>query len=1089
MFANTVKTLFEGNGILLASLNSMDEFYEEVKRIIQGYTHPPIKDPRSDSERHYSYGNVMITSPKFYPQECRLRNLSYNGDVLVEIIETTENKDGSKVVIVHPLVKIAEIPIMLRSSLCRLYGLTESQTIAAGECIYNKGGYFIQNGKEKVIISQERSGYNQVVVHPPVKANEKKVYRLVCETRTVIVRGAKPAIVKLLLSMDNKKIDIIMPGLATPVNLLAVLSYYGCNSEEKVRDYITGPRVRGEEKEHAKEHAKEHNKEIFHDMIEYILYNSEDALEDPISFISKGFSEAVEKKHIDDAIHHMLYDDIFPNIPPDPKRKVAYLSFMAYQLLLVASGCRSVDDRDNFVIKRVDMAGKLLEDLFRGFFNDFNNNVFSKLSSQPGSLSIFERETCITVGIRMCMSTGNWGVQKNGYKKVGVCQTITNISYLSVLSHCRRTCSNRTTEGKATKMRQLHYSQWGIFDPAETPEGEMAGIIKNHTIGFYVTGYIDTTHVKRLLLEMKEVESSFDRHDRIRILVDGELIGMTSQPEEVVRYLRLKRQEGIINGNVSITYRDVDDVIVIWGEASRTCRPLLVVGSKWPEKPEEMLQTWSDLLRSGIIRYVDSSEEEYSLVSPLPEKIRRGSHYAEIHPTMILGVITGTIPFCNHCPGPRNSYSDNMAKQAISAYALNYLQRYDVSLYILQQPQVPVVQTEISRLIDYNNLPCGQNAIVAVAPRGFNQEDSVMINASSVQMELFSIAIHKAYVGEERNQGNQLITTVELPPPGARNRMYNYLKLNPNGIIRKGAKVKKFDVLIGMTTRREGRTSEPHDSSLYYKLDEEGVVGDILVTRNGDGNKIVRVKVIFYRPLQPGDKLANRDAQKGTTGILVKGEDMPFTSSGLVPDLFINTAAFPSRMTTHQFLEMLIGKYGLLKGEFQDASPFQDVQSKLESVMEGLKELGFHPRGEERMYDGTTGEMFEASIFLGPVYYQRLKHLILDKLSARSTGPMTNLLHQPANQGRKNGTELTANRVGTMEADAFISHGGPFSLYDRLMVCSDKYTIQVCSACGNIPNSKACCGEITTVPVPYVFKLIRQNVAGMMVNMRINPKV
>jgi DNA-directed RNA polymerase II subunit RPB2 len=1079
----------------------MDDFYTDIRTIVQGYSHPPIRDIRSGTERTYSYGNIMLLPPKITPQECRLRNMSYFADLLVEIIEHESGPQGSTVT-VHPMIKMAEIPVMLRSQLCKLYGLTEKQTIDIGECIYNKGGYFIYKGKEKVIISQERAGYNQIVVHPPVKGPEKKGYSLMAETRTVTVRGSKPSIVKVILSNDHKRIDVLMPGLATPVNLMYILSYLGCKTAEEAQRLICGKLVERDVKEDEVKDTpddtdlvkrkvfrlSDQKKEKFHDQLEFILYHGEKYLQSSteacILAISHGFSDAIDKKQAAEAVHHLLYDEIFPNAVSDPKYKISYLCTMVYMLLLTSTGCRQPDGRDNFVVKRVDMPGKLLEDLFRGFFNIYNQNVLSKLSSQPGNISIFEREPCITTGIQQCINTGNWGVLKNGFRKIGVCQSITNISYLSVLSHVRRTCSNRATEGRATGMRQLHNSQWGIFDPAETPEGEMSGIIKNHTIGFHVTSHVDTQNVCQMIREMDDVDTSFRDHSGVRIMVDGVLVGLTMKPERVSKDLRHLRNTGVINRSISITYRISDDMIVVCGEASRTCRPLMVVGSR-PVTQE--MKTWNDLIQAGCIRYVDTSEEEWSVVSPLPEQIRKGSDYAEIHPSMIIGIVTGIIPFCNHCPGPRNSYAGNMAKQAIGAYALNYLQRYDTSLYIHQQPEVPLVQTDISHYIDYNELPCGQNAIVAVMPRGDNQEDSVMINKMSVDVGMFSIAVHKSYTVEEKCQGNQSTLTIEIPPPKCRKAIYNYLKLDKDGIIKKGARVGKFDVIVAMTARRDGKAGEPADSSLYYKLDEEGVVENILVTRNGEGNKLVRVKIVQYRPVRPGDKFANRNAQKGTTGCLVRKEDMPFSADGLSPDIFINTAAFPSRMTIHQFLEMMLANYAVLKGEFQDGSSFQNVVDKMEAVAEGLKSLGFNSRGEERLYDGETGEMFRATIFVGPVYYQRLKHLIMDKLSARSDGPVNNLLQQPANQGRKNGTELTANRVGTMEADTFLSHGGPMSLYERLMVCSDKYAVNVCDNCGNIPNSKACCGHVSTVHIPYVAKLIRQNVAGMMIGMNIKP--
>jgi len=1092
-----IKKFFSERGLIQHSLESMDHFYEIAKQIVQGYSLPPIEDSRSGSKKIFTFGNVVVHPPKYFPHECRLRNLHYNVDASFEVIENEISSLGVAKITNHPCYKFCELPLMLKTARCKLYNLSEEETYKAGECQYDIGGYFIVNGKEKVIVSQERMGYNQLLIFTPQKVNEKNKYSFVAELRSVTVRGSKPSVIRLLLSSDKTGIDVILPNLKTPINLGAVLHSLGADSDEKIRTLIKGPE--SDEKKEGIQNESEDNcftgLPAFNDMIESFLHTSSVYRDEgSIDYIGGFISESVDKKQRNEFAQRLITDEILTQLGVDNKKKLFFIGYMIQQLLMTAANMRSPDDRDSFILKRVDTAGKLFEDLFRGFFEKYVENVKEKLTTHPSNLSIFERDTTITVGIRGCMNTGNWGHQKHGYRKVGVCQLLTRLNYASVMSHIRRMCSNRSTQGKVTKMRQLHHTQWGLFDPNETPEGEGAGVIKNMSIICNITVEVSNIPVKRFITESKEVRQlDWTNVHLCKIFVDGDIIGVTEHPAELVSELKQMRQSGAISHSISIVYRKYDNIVVLSAEAGRTNRPLMVVKDGRLNIPSSISSlSWFDLIDSGVIRYIDTSEEEYSLIATFPENIRPDTDYCEIHPALILGVVTGAIPFSDHCPGPRNSYADNMAKQAMGLYALNFLQRYETSSYVLHYPQKPIVCNKIAELMNYDKLPSGQNCIVAVLAGGYNQEDSVIANQGAIDRGLFTISIYKTYTGEERNQGNQIIETIEIPPEKNMVRGRNYLKLDENGIIRPGERVCKDDIIIAKTTRRDGKNGNPIDSSLYYKMDEVGRVDSVLYTRNADGNKMIKVRIVFVRNLITGDKVASLTAQKGTDGICLSQEDMPFTESGMVPDLIINPACLPSRMTIHQLISCVVGKYGVATGEFQDGTPFPTGKNRIPYVMneigQGLASKGFRRAGEEVMIDGRTGERYKTTIFMGPTYYQRLKHLILDKLSARSTGPLTPLLHQPANHGRKNGIEFTAIRVGTMETDAIVSHGGMGSLYERLMVSSDKYPTSVCKGCGRIPNTKVCCGEVVDIHVPYVFKLICQNVAALQISTRMRVK-
>jgi DNA-directed RNA polymerase II subunit RPB2 len=490
---------------------------------------------------------------------------------------------------------------------------------------------------------------------------------------------------------------------------------------------------------------------------------------------------------------------------------------------------------------------------------------------------------------------------------------------------------------------------------------------------------------------------------------------------------------------------------------------------------------------SNIIAFVSTREEQSSLVSTFVNQLLPKSQYCEIHPATILGVCCSVIPFANSNQGPRNIYSSSMTKQAIGVFAMNFLQRFETSACVLHYCQKPLVVPRASKYFGYNDMPPGENAIAAImCYTGFNQEDSVILNKGAVDRGMFVITVYKTYSAEEKNQENQTIEMIEAPiDQKGIDKTKNYLKLDKFGIIRKGSVVNENDVIIRKTVRRDGKNGERIDVSVCHKLEESGYVDRILKTKDRDGNLLVKVRVGFIRRPIIGDKFASVHAQKGTVGMILPHEDMPFTAEGIVPDIIINPHAIPSRMTIGHIIECVTGKASVMDGTQYDATPFSDDEAStlkhIEQIGTALHRHGFNSRGEEPMSSGMTGEMLEGTIFIGPTYYRRLKHMIMDKLSARSEGPVQGYTRQPANHGRKNGTRFTSIRVGTMETEALCSHGAAASVNERLFHCSDKYKAMTCNICGIIGGSCQCQGGHTMTSMPYTFKLATHNINALQI--------
>jgi len=465
--------------------------------------------------------------------------------------------------------------------------------------------------------------------------------------------------------------------------------------------------------------------------------------------------------------------------------------------------------------------------------------------------------------------------------------------------------------------------------------------------------------------------------------------------------------------------------------------------------------------------------------------------HAEIHPSMLLGVACSIIPFPDHNQSPRNTYQSAMGKQAMGIYATNYQLRMDTLAHVLCYPQKPLVTTRTMQYLHFRELPAGQNAIVAIACySGYNQEDSVIMNHSSVDRGLFRSIFYRSYRDEEKGTLSREVFEKPNRQTTMHMRAGSYDKLDDDGLITPGSRASGSDVIIGKTIPLpqpdDGEVVKhtKSDASTSMRANEDGIIDQVMVTTNSDGYRFVKIRVRIVRIPQVGDKFSSRHGQKGTCGMLYRQEDMPFTQEGITPDIIINPHAIPSRMTIGQLIECLLGKVSAIEGSEGDATPFTDATVK--NFSSRLHECGYQMRANEVMYNGMTGKKLEAHLFIGPTYYQRLKHMVEDKIHSRSRGPVQILTRQPV-EGRARDGGL---RFGEMERDCMIAHGSANWLKERLFLVSDEYRVHVCDMCGlmaiaNLKKSvfecKACSNmtQISQVMIPYAFKLMLQELMAM----------
>ncbi len=587
------------------------------------------------------------------------------------------------------------------------------------------------------------------------------------------------------------------------------------------------------------------------------------------------------------------------------------------------------------------------------------------------------------------------------------------------------------------------------------------------------------------------------------VFLDNKYIGNADNAKEFIRNVKAKRAGDKLLGSVNLIYEPKLDEVYIETSKGRLRRPLIRVENGKPLFTEAYLDKlmkkelgWDDLVNEGVIEYIDALEEEDALVALKEEDLTNKHTHLEISPVVILGLTTSLIPYSNFGSSSRLIRGSKIQKQSVGLYATNFLMRMDTDVSILHYPERPVVKSFMHDVMKYDKHPAGQNVVIALMSfEGYNMEDSIILNKGSVQRGFARSTYFRPYESEELRYSGGLTDEIHIPDKEVKGyraeKDYRYLE--KDGVVYNGAELKEDDVIIGKTspprflgeleefsvaasTRRESSTTIGHG--------EGGVVDMVVITENEEGNKIVKVRLREERIPELGDKFASRHGQKGVVGMIVDEENMPFSATGIRPDIIFSPHSIPGRMTISHLIEVVAGKVGSLAGRYVDGTTF-DVE-KESDLRDELVNLGFRENGTEVFYNGMSGEKFKARIFVGDMYYLRLKHMVANKLHARASGRIQLLTRQPI-EGRARGGGL---RVGEMEKDCFVAHGASLMLKERFD--SDKTIVYVCEKCGMLAindtfkNTKHClkCGsnvEITAVELSYAFKLLMDELKSLCV--------
>ena len=1093
------------------------------------------------------YNNETREQRPLYPNEARLLNMTYKSDIYANITLRYITRDPSEHVYETILknIRIGALPIMLHSKLCALNNQPMPVLKEMGECHYDQGGYFIIDGKEKVIVAQERIATNRIFINKSKddKYNYEGLIRCTSEEQPLF-----PKTIHVYVLKKTNEIVISSPNISINIPLFLLFRALGIESDKEILEFIVYD-------------VNDVNNKAILEFLRYSLIHSNDitSQEDAIKYLSNF----VMYRH-EDSVKKVLLFDLFPNVGESFRNKALFLGHVINKLIRVCLGALNESDRDSYTFKRVDISGFLVGNLFRDYYNQFRNKVRNEVDKEylygpfrnaknidnlinKANISTIFDAGIIESGIKKSLK-GNWGTnmiqeqQDLDLIKQGISQDLSRVTYLATISHLRRVNTPMDPSTKIVGPHRLHTSQWGIMCPCESPDGASIGLLKNFAILCHVSFDISPKPIIEIL----------EKHDLIynanipvsyinrytKILINSNWIGVHKDPVYLYNLLKLLRRNNFINIYTSISWNIITNEINILSEAGRCTRPLYVIyDKKLLIEDFNKSMSWNDLIglnskanikdkkgndlikelekHQAFIEFLDVEESNVSYISIDNKQLTEQHTHCEIHASTILGVLAQNIPLANHNQAPRNIFSGSQGKQAIGMYATNFNNRIDTMAYVLHYPQKALLNTRFKEYLNNNRLPNGENLIVAIATyTGYNMEDSIMINQAAIERGSFNLTYYKNETAQEednKKEGESIIfnnpyNILESGKDLKELKFANYKKLDDQGFPILNSYIKENDAYIGKTKIKTEYMEDTQENIFGNKVKKEvfsdrsliagkglsGIVDKVFVYKNEDNKKTCKIRFRKIRQPELGDKLCSVHAQKGVIGMIVPTENMPFTKDGIVPDIIINPHAIPSRMTLGHLLECVLGKAACFMGTTIDGTPFNnnvydDIYDKLE------KEFKMERHGNEIMYNGYTGEQMSTEIFIGPTYYERLKHMVSDKINYRSTGiktekdaegvsriiktaPVMSITRQPT-QGKGSEGGL---RLGEMELGAFLAHGLAETLNESYMTRSDAFEYAVDNGTEFInKKTRKDAEDISTVRTPYAFKVMVQELAGL----------
>jgi len=1039
-----VKEYLKNHSLVESNIRSFNDFVEnKMQEIVD-----EISANVSGEDFEIRLGKVRVEKPNIVesdgskklvtPAEARLRNLTYSAPIKMEISVKFEGQAETAE------VELGRIPVIVKSKVCNLYGKSEEELIKEYIDPKDPGGYFIINGNERVIVMAEDLASNQTFIEHP--AGKKLMLRMFSQ------RGAYKIPISIVENSDG--ILEVSFSRFREIPTIILLKALGLTSDAEISRLI----------------GKQTDSLIVN-LYEHADIRTE---EDALLWISEKTNLQGTKKEILDRLCKFIKQYYIAKEHPED----------------------SLTDKDHYSNKRVRLSGDLLGDLFRVNMNILLREIQHSLQKTVRrkrfySIKTIAKSTLFSHRIESAIATGSWIGERSG-----VTQNMDKTNYLAILSQLQRVSSTLAETQENFAARTLHPTHYGRFDPIETPEGTQIGLRKNLAMLAKVSTRpkFDDDKILDILLNegmVKEIEA-----EGADVFYNGRFVGSVKGVKEFINSVKERRRKGELPQELSVKFDKILNTVFLSTEIGRVMRPVIIVDNGKPRLTEEHIALvkngdlkWEDLINEGIIEYLDAAEEDDCLIAIYPEELTEEHTHLEIDPIDCLGIIVSLVPYVNHDQSARLLKGSKTQKQALGLYAANFPVRIDTDVSILHYPQKPLVRSFVYDTL--NIYPAGQNLVVAIMPyEGYNIEDAVVLNQASVDRGFGRSTYFRPYTSVELNYAGGLKDEIIIPEKDVSGYRLeeSYRHLEDDGIVYPEAEIDAGEVIIGkvsppkfLSEAREISIQTKKESSEVMRQEEKGIVDGVFVTQDNEGNKIVQVRMRDQRIPELGDKFSTPHGQKGVLGFLAPDEDIPFTCRGVKPDLIFNPHGIPSRMTMGYLLELLAGKVAALSGKIMDGSSFSG--DSLDTLENTLKKLGFRYNGKETLYNGITGEKMPVKIFIGNMYYLKLKYMVSNKMHARASGKIALLTRQPI-EGRARGGAL---RLGEMEQEALVAHGASLLLNERYS--SDQVVIHICSKCGAIATNDRIRGrlvcplcssnQIEPIQVSYAFKLLLEELQGM----------
>jgi len=1078
-------------GIIWQHIESYDFFLKtELKKILNN------KDLKLFSPEFIydlTYSSVKVKNAVFMrknfeytitPNECRQRDITYSSHLYANL----ELRISGKVFFLKNFT-ICRLPLMLQSKSCILSGKNGSFFRSVKECTVDPGGYFIIRGVEKIILIQEQLSLNRMFT-------ENDLYGNPC---VITMTNFKSSRLKNCVVLKNRKLFFRHKIFMEDIPLIVVFRYFRFEENEDLKEII------GKEFENLLRNSLEENKlDNIINREKSILYLTKRIDERFSKKFNQNFTTPLKKQYFknQEFLAKLIDENILTNINEKKKTKKTldyekgiFLTIMIRRLFLAISKSDYTNSKDYYGNKRIELAGDLFGMLFDDFFTktskEFKKQLTVIIQRQKKeyliNLNSLFKSDIISNGIEMAFITGNWSIKKYRIERNGVTQVLSRANQLSCLSNLAKIISSCEKTIRGSGPRALNSSQWGLICPSDTPEGESCGLVKSLALLAHVSTKENSIFVKWLLQNLGvysvislNLISLKNSKNFSTVFIDGEFIGYHSLPSKLLYTLRFLRRVGLICKFVSISWNSIFKYIYITTDSGRICRPLIIVCSgkiKLKEKEIKFIKKsgfyWKDLIRDGIIEFLDTNEENNAYIASTKEKVSLETTHLEISPMVILGLCVSTIPLCNHNQSPRNTYQCAMGKQSAGVISFNQLERTDTLISVLSYPQKSLVKTKTLNLLGIDRLPSGTNTYVCIMSySGYDLEDSIILNRESILRGFSRTTVvrkHKILCRDIEFSKNKEILE-DLGNWGEKNLSFNNEK----------EKISESNILE-IENNNFQKSKKEKQKKIQCKIRNNWMIKRVLYTNDINGTHFIKLILRQTRKPEIGDKFSSRHGQKGVCGLICPQENLPFSTNGLIPDLIMNPHGFPSRMTIGKLIEIVSGKNSLLRGNFFNGTAF--CGKNISEFVKIFWNIGHSSDGKEFLICGLTGEPLKKEVFCGPVYYQRLKHMAKDKIHARSRGARSCLTRQPI-EGRSRGGGL---RFGEMERDCVVGFGCAELLSERLMLSSDIFLASFDYNTGLMAceeNSK----QNVKIKLPYACKLLFQELRSMNITPKLNLK-